>query len=104
MTDKKTANSTGKKSSSAGISAADSQTLSSKIEELEILIKDSLDEKNQWNNVLRARIGKHISVDLVTGESVEGCLLWIDRYTIGIKDTLLRIVHKAAIAIITIPE
>lgn len=93
-----------KKSASTGISAADSQALSSRLEALEELVKEHFDEKNQWNGVLRNWIGKPIIIDLITGRQVIGCLLWVDRYTIGLKDAELKIVHKAAIAVITLTD
>lgn len=93
-----------KKDPTVGISAADSQNLSSRVEALEELVRDHLHEKNQWNAELRNWIGKTIYVDLLTSKTVMGVLLWVDRYTLGVKDTSLRIIHKAAITVITLSD
>jgi len=101
---KKSPSSASKKSSVTGISAADSQSISSRLDAIEEKLREQFDEKNQWNAVLRNWIGKTVHIDLVSGTTLIGCLLWVDRYTLGIKDASLRIVHKAAITVITLIE
>jgi sRNA-binding regulator protein Hfq len=92
-----------KSPSSSGISSTDVQRLNQRIEALEKLVRDSLDEKNHWNSQVREWIGKPVKIQLVSGESVVGLLRWVDRYTLCLdldKWEGIGIVHKGAIAII----
>lgn len=92
----------GKSTSSSGISATEARQLKERIDALEKMVRDSLDEKNQWNSVIREWMGQDIYILLVHRGDEHGLLRWVDRYTLGIEraDGQTVIVHKAAIATI----
>jgi sRNA-binding regulator protein Hfq len=51
--------------------------------------------------MVRSWVGTRVEIELLTGLSVSGELLWVDRYTMCIKDRdAPAIVHKGAIAVI----
>lgn len=101
-----------KPSPAPGISANEAQQLRSRIESLERLVREHLDEKNQWNSMVRGWVGTRVAILLVTEDEVVGELLWVDRYTMCLKVAITKddnpeatpvlktvIVHKAAIAL-----
>lgn len=92
-----------KPSNQSGIRSPDLRELTQRIEIAEKLIKDSLDEKNQWNSKVREWLEKSIMVRLVDSSEVVGILKWIDRYTICLQESGsvdVTIVHKGAVAVI----
>jgi sRNA-binding regulator protein Hfq len=97
----------GKPPPTSGISPAEARdlraqvsALSSKVEKLEKFVKEQYDEKNQWNSTVREWVGKRVVVELSRGDKVEGDLLWLDRYTICVRDAQTKVIHKAAIAMV----
>jgi len=82
-----------------GISPGELQQLRSRVDKLEKFIQEQLAEKNQWNPVLRRWVGSKIVVSLTSGSIITGELLWVDRYTLCLRDEGSElIVHKGAIA------
>jgi hypothetical protein len=96
-----------------GISAAEAQQLRLKVESLEKLVREHFDEKNQWNSMVRGWEKTRVVMNLVTGDTLVGELLWVDRYTICIRMEVMDeeaetpvstgdfkpvIIHKAAVA------
>lgn len=80
----------------------DIRELTQRLEALEKLVRDTLDEKNLWNAKVREWIGKRVTVSTMVG-SLEGSLLWVDRYTVCIaeKDAKYEtVIHKGAIVTI----
>ncbi len=69
----------------SGISPAEAQRLRSQVEELEKLVREQLDERNQWNNLARKWVGHVVRAVVSTGQVVVGKLLWLDRYTLCIE-------------------
>lgn len=93
----------GNPSHQSGIRPPDLRELTRRIEVAEKLIKDSLDEKNQWNSKVREWLEKPVTIQLVSSSEVSGVLKWVDRYTICLQEKEevdVTIVHKGAIAII----
>lgn len=98
----------GKPPPSPGISPAEAKdlraqmsALSSRVEKLDKFVKEYFDERNQWNSTVREWVGQRVVVELVQSDrKVEGELLWLDRYTICVKDGRTKVIHKAAIALI----
>lgn len=87
----------------SGIRPPDLQEFTQRLDILEKLVKDNLDEKNQWNSKVREWIEKTVMVQLVSSLEVFGVLKWVDRYTICLQEkerSDVTIVHKGAIAII----
>lgn len=87
----------------SGITNTDAQQLKSRVDRLEKQVQEYLAEKNQWSATVRGWIAKVVSITLLTGSSVEGELVWVDRYTLGIKElgaSAPTVVHKGAVAII----
>ena len=87
---------------SPAISVADARALIKRVEDLEKLVKEHFDEKNQWNSLVREWFGKQVRIQLTQGGFVEGILRWVDRYTLCV-DTLHEgtcVVHKGAVAVI----
>ena len=90
-----------KGTSSPGISPGELQQLRSRVEKLEKFIQEQLSEKNQWCPMIRSWVGTRVEIELLTGLCVSGELVWVDRYTMCIKDKdTPAIVHKGAIAVI----
>lgn len=103
MDDRKRQQASGKNSPPAGISPSTTELtqLRARVEKLEHLLQEHLAEKNQWHPTVRAWIGTPVSISLLTGTTVTGKLLWIDRYTLCVEDSGgVAVIHKAAIAII----
>ncbi len=92
----------GKPHASPAISAADARALTKRIEDLEKLVREQFDEKNQWNSLVREWIGKMVRIQLTQGGFVEGFLRWMDRYTLCVDTTHegTCVVHKGAVAVI----
>lgn len=93
----------GKPNTQSGIRAPDLQELTQRIEALEKLVRDNLDEKNQWNSKVREWLEKRVVVRLVSSSDIFGILKWVDRYTLCLQEKELpevTIVHKGAIATI----
>lgn len=93
----------GKPAHQSGIRPPDLQELTQRLENLEKLVRDNLDEKNQWNSKVREWIEKAVMVQLVDSLEVFGILKWVDRYTLCLQEkerSDVTIVHKGAIAII----
>ena len=86
----------------AGISQADAQALRSRVDKVEKQVQEYLAEKNQWNSLVRGWVGQQVAISTVTGEKVTGELLWVDRYTMCLKEASGEpaIVHKGAIAVV----
>lgn len=87
----------------SGIRPPDLHELTQRLEVLEKLIKDNLDEKNQWNSKVREWLEKTVVIRLVSSMEVSGVLKWVDRYTLCLQEKKqddVTIVHKGAIAII----
>jgi len=77
------------------------EALQQRVDTLEKLVKDALDERNHWNALIRTWIGKTVVVRLIDGHVTNGTLQWVDRYTLCVGDPAFPvIVHKGAIAII----
>lgn len=89
-----------KPSPAPGIRPTDTAQLIHRIEQLEKLIKEHLDEKNLWNQQIREWTGKPVEILLVGGGTVQGTLRWMDRYTILLECPEPCIVHKGAVATI----
>ena len=90
-----------KTQASTGISQTDQ--LSQRIDKLESLVREHLDEKNQWNSLVRSWVGKEVQIALLLPDTfVIGVLRWVDRYTMCIDERSGRpvIVHKGAVAMI----
>ena len=89
--------------SQPGIRSSDPRDISQRLEALEKLVRDSLDEKNLWNAKVREWIGKRVQVHTLIPTIIDGVLLWMDRYTLCIhrkNEPFETIVHKGAIATI----
>lgn len=72
-----------------------------RIAELSKIVND----KNEWNNVVREWIGTKILVCFVGDEVLNGVLKSLDRYTLTIRGTFQEgerdvIIHKGAVAFI----
>jgi len=92
-----------KPTSQSGIRSSDPRDISQRLEALEKLVRDSLDEKNLWNAKVRDWIGKRVLIETLIPTHIEGILLWVDRYTLCIQRqnaTYETIVHKGAIGTI----
>lgn len=87
----------------SGIRPPDLQELTQRFENLEKIVKETLDEKNQWNSKVREWIEKVIVIQLVGSLEVIGVLKWVDRYTLCLRERGsqdVTIVHKGAIMVI----
>jgi sulfur relay (sulfurtransferase) DsrC/TusE family protein len=92
-----------KPSSQSGIRPPNLQEFTQRFEVLEKLVKDNLDEKNQWSSKVREWIEKPIMIQLVDSQEIFGILKWVDRYTVCLQEKPsidVTIVHKGAIAVI----
>jgi sRNA-binding regulator protein Hfq len=88
-----------------GIRPPDLLELTQRLEAIEKLVRDNLDEKNQWSSKVREWIDKSIAIQLVDSTVVCGILKWVDRYTVCLQENEnpsaeVTIVHKGAIAVI----
>jgi sRNA-binding regulator protein Hfq len=88
-----------------GIRPPDLLELTQRLEAIEKLVRDNLDEKNQWSSKVREWIDKPIAIQLVDSTVVYGILKWVDRYTVCLQEKEgpsvdVTIVHKGAIAVI----
>jgi hypothetical protein len=103
----------GKPPPSPGISPAEARdlraalsALSSRVDSVEKFLKEHFDERNQWNSTVREWAGQKVIVELSQADKrIEGELLWLDRYTICVKEgDRPKVIHKAAIALIYLAD
>jgi hypothetical protein len=83
-----------KSSPPSGISPAEAQRLRSQVEELEKLVREQLDERNQWNNLARKWVGQTVRAVVSTNQVVVGKLLWLDRYTLCIDGSYTEVMSQ----------
>lgn len=97
-----------KPTTQAGIRSPDLGEFNRRLENLDKLVRDAFDERNQWNPTVRGWLDKVIIIRLVNSIEVCGVLKWMDRYTICVQEKNLQdvtIVHKGAVATINrMPE
>ena len=95
----------GKHPPQSGIRPADLLEVTQRLEVVEKLIKNNLDERNQWNSKVREWLEKSIVIQLMDSSKVVGVLKWVDRYTLCLQEdgqSDSTIVHKGAIAVIRV--
>ncbi len=95
----------GKHGGSPGISPSEFHELRAKVLDLEKQLSEALSEKNRWNEGLRKWQEQKsvVQFKLLNGDLVNGVIVWVDRYTIGVEEHNREsptIVHKGAIATI----
>lgn len=48
-------------------------------------MQEHYSEKNQWNSLVREWVGSVVAVCLEKDHTLEGKLLWVDRYTLCVE-------------------
>lgn len=78
----------GKPDQGRGISPADAQQLRARLDSVEKQVRahsEAINDRNNWNAVVRGWIGSQVSVHTVSGATVTGILKWVDRYTLCVE-------------------
>lgn len=67
------------------------------------MLAAQVDEGNHWNKVVRRWLGQGVEVKLSNGDLIVGELLWVDKYTICVRDKDVEdevIIHKGQLCTI----